>query len=77
MIAALLVAGCSRPVKDAEDRYAIVLRSGSAAEVCAEGRRLTEAYLQAKDADGYARRRVETSIDCQSRELGAADGRSR
>lgn len=66
----VLAAGaCTSAPEKAEQEYAIVKKSGDASTLCRKGRELAESYLKANDAEGYNRRKVETSIDCQGRTM--------
>jgi len=65
---------CTSATERSEQQYAIVEKSGNAADLCKAGRELVDAYLKANDADGYNRRKVETSIACQARTMDEESG---
>lgn len=67
--AALALVGCANPVRDAQDRLAIVSRSGTADEKCSAARDVQQAYLRARDDEGYRRAHVTADIYCQSADL--------
>lgn len=65
---------CSNPVADAEKRYEIVKKNGRADDICAQGRAVSQAYLEAKDEEGYNQRKVATDIECSYARLQESDG---
>jgi hypothetical protein len=68
-----LVAGCSNPARDAEERYEIVKRTGTNGEICAASREVLEAYLQAGDEKNYQWWHTLSGVDCQLAELAGAN----
>ena len=58
--------GCASPADNAERRYEIVKESGDATDICAQGKAVVAAYLQANDGEKYKTRRVETDVECRS-----------
>lgn len=68
-----LVAGCSSPARDAEERYEIVKRTGTRGEICAAGQQVAAAYLHASDEREYQRWRTVSEIDCQNAELAGVN----
>jgi hypothetical protein len=69
-----LVSACTRATDEAERRYAIVEKSGSAKDLCAEGEKLVQAYLAASDSELYRERKAETEIACENRRSREEDG---
>ena len=69
VISCALLVGCADPVKDAEDRYEIVKRTGDKKEICLKGRELQDAYLAKKDEGRYREQKLASDIECQSWEL--------
>lgn len=68
-----LVAGCSNPARDAEERYEIVKRTGTNGEICAASREVLEAYLQAGDEKNYQWWHTLSGVDCQLAQLAGAN----
>ena len=66
---ALVLGGCSDPVKDAKDRYEIVQRTGDKQEICIKSRELAEMYLKQKDEEEYKNQKMAAAIECQSADL--------
>lgn len=70
IVGALVLAGCSDPVKDAERELEIVESSGgSSAEVCEAKSKVAAAYLEAKDAKGYEQAKLSADITCMNARL--------
>lgn len=76
LVIASLVAlcACSSKISDAEKKYEIVKKSGGAAEICAQGKAVVAAYLEAKDTAGYERQSAFTAVDCTAARNREADG---
>lgn len=77
LIAALLaLAGCSaavRAAKDAEERKAIVQKSGSLGELCAASRAVQAAWLNAKDEEQFKQAKLFADVDCMSASMLGSD----
>lgn len=69
------LASCSNAIQDEEQRYEIVKKDGTAAEICAQGDKVAAAYLAAKDSDGYQRARVTANIQCAAARYKESDMR--
>lgn len=72
----MIVASCSNPVGDAEDRLAIVEKVGSPKAKCEARRALAQAHLQAKHQREYYEQTIHANIACQSAEFDALYGAS-
>lgn len=67
IIGALVLAGCSDPVKDAQRELEIVESTGgSSADVCKAKEKLADAYLKARKAKEYETARVYANITCMN-----------
>lgn len=60
----LALCACSSGIKDAEERLAIVKKSGDKQAICREQRAVQEAYLRAKDQTGYDVAKVSADLAC-------------
>lgn len=75
VVTATPLAACSNPVREAKERYEFVQKGGgSAAEVCAKGRALVDAYLAAKDLDDYRLNRLVVDVECERRKSEESRG---
>jgi len=71
-ITLLFLSGCSDPVGDAKQRFEMVKRNATTLdEVCAEHRKLVQAYLDARDEKSYAFEKLHADADCLTAQLNA------
>jgi hypothetical protein len=67
IIGALVLAGCSDPVKDAERELEIVESSGgSSADICAAREKVADAHLKAHDQQAYRNARLSADVQCMN-----------
>jgi hypothetical protein len=67
-----LLAGCASEASKAEDRYRIVSKAGSPADICKAAREVADVHLQARDQQKYSVWKLYADVDCQSAALGSA-----
>lgn len=68
---ALSVAACAAdPAKDAEDQFNIVAKTGTSREKCDAARKVSEAWLKAKEESNYRRWDAIADQHCMSASLG-------
>jgi hypothetical protein len=71
----LALCACESRIEKAEREYEMAKRAGAdAAEICARGRAVTEAYLQQGDEMAYQQQKVRADIACQGAEMDQRDG---
>lgn len=69
----LLIAlgSCSNPIDDARAKLDIAQKSGDKVEICRRANALADAYMDAKDQDGYLQAHNEAQIYCLSEKLSS------
>jgi len=67
-LAIAMLAGCSNPVQDEQDRLKMVQNTGSVEEVCEQSRKVADAALASKD-EQYSTLHTMADVDCLTAEL--------
>lgn len=66
----VLLAGCESRIAREERKLGMMKRAGaSASDICAQGKKVADAYLDAGDELRYQVAKVSTDIGCQSAQL--------